>query len=124
MIKHGLLTLPGQAYDAVLARTRASDDGGYPVEAYSAPTLDVSVSRGVWIVECPESGCGQAIVYSDGKPFICLRHDQWWMPVLPDDWQVIEALLKRRPPQNQNRLIGETVATLQRENREHGLDSS
>lgn len=91
------------------------------------------VWQGQWVVKCPWSGVAHAgLGLEDGdlnSPlFMCCS---CWNQLVggkvieaeyPADWQVIEALLVKRPDgRNRGWIAGQTVADLQAENALHGV---
>lgn len=83
--------------------------------------------QGDWCVYCPVPGCGgKELADPEDLRFYCLScynesfGHQWLAVVWPDERDAIESeLLKRPQRRNQNWLVGETVAGLRRERREH-----
>lgn len=86
------------------------------------------VSRGAWLVRCPEEGCrGVEYAWEEGN-FVCcsclnngvghrIRRAKF-----PEDRAEIEKLLERRPLLNRNWYPGETLDQLAKENDEHAGD--
>ena len=87
--------------------------------------VQAEINRSNWVVRC--SLCNGAQVIEPGEPFFCvdclmtLNNRQAMAIVMPEDRAKIEAILVKRPPDNRNWLIGETVIDLELENIEHGI---
>ncbi len=133
---------PGQALRDWLAPTWYKYQGGreLPSLAEHAGELDARIEQGRWVVGCPnlnEAGdpCNTSILASMATPFfICVecgspenRH-RWYAVAFPREKAAIEANLLVRPALksfdaiNRNWKPGETLADIQLENAEHGLD--
>ena len=95
------------------------------------------INHGRWVVDCPE-GCGGAAMASlKYRVFICPNcgspgnSGQWYHVIFPGNFRQIETVLLKRPnkrgvmvpddAENRNWRTGETLATLERENIEHGV---
>ena len=96
--------------------------------------VEANVNHGRWIVDCPNEGCGNAIVVSQREPcYICTdcgsqeNGGRWYRVAFPPGKADIEAVLLERPAakpfdaETRNWSPGETVSTLRRENRERGI---
>ena len=96
--------------------------------------IKATVNHGRWIVDCPNEGCGNAIVVSQVEPYyICTdcgseeNGGRWYVVIFPGAKATIEALLLKRPARRsfeagtRNWSPAESVAGLRRENREHGV---
>lgn len=124
-------TVYGDIHRQMHARFDGSDPGKPPRTIPN--TVTPIVSRGVWIVECPDTyastdaegnaiqrNCGHAVVMSDGDdPFKCPRHKIWRRVVKGGQVAAIETQLSKRPVLNQNMTRTETVADLITENARH-----
>jgi hypothetical protein len=88
----------------------------------SAKPVYAFVEHGRWLAKCE---CGGAEAVWDEGLFMCqscwnsaYKHN--FRPVVfPEQRQEIEAILELRPLLNRNWLLGETVAQLRKENKEH-----
>lgn len=84
------------------------------------------VNRGAWLVRCP-SCRGAEYAWEEGFFFCCscknsyMGHDYRRL-VFPEDRRKIEDLLVVRPLNNRNWNLGESVADLERENKEHAAE--
>ena len=96
--------------------------------------VQANVNHGRWIVDCPNEGCGNAIVVSEREPYyICTdcgsqeNGGRWYVVAFPPDKSDIEAVLLERPTirpfdaETRNWSPCETVSTLRRENRQRGI---
>jgi len=94
------------------------------VHDYVGARLTAYVNDGRWIADC---SCGAGVVldlgFAIGRCLECgAVYDVEKHVALPATWKAIErALVKRPQPANRNWQAPETVADLQRENREHGI---
>jgi ribosomal protein L37AE/L43A len=92
------------------------------------------INHGRWLVDCP--GCNSALVISLSQPvFMCVEcgnianEGNWFHVTVPTNRKAIEAELLKRPWNgrnpasaiNRNWEPGETVATLKKENTDHGI---
>lgn len=91
--------------------------------------IQAYVNHGRWVADCPFC-TGAERVSLDRPQFMCLScfnaaaGGRWLRMRLPRWRGLIEAeLLKRPRVQNRNWRPGETVASLRKENREHGIES-
>ena len=91
-------------------------------------TVQARINHGRWIVDCPTPGCNSAMLASlKERRYACPDCGKgWWRVVFPDRRVDIEDLLLRRPliaqlPSSRNWEVAETVADLERENRERGV---
>lgn len=84
--------------------------------------LKAYVNHGRWVVKCECGGAEKA--WEEGK-FMCLsclnssHKHKYRVSVFPESRKTIEAILCRRPLMNRNWFPGETVAQLQKENKDH-----
>ena len=96
--------------------------------------MPARIRQGRWVVTCPAVGCGGALlVTADPALFICCycgspeNGGRWYHVAFPADEAAIEAELLRRPARSalmaeqRNWEPHESLADLQRENREHGI---
>lgn len=88
--------------------------------------VQATIGRSDWRVDCPY--CRGALVVEPGEPYFCpdcAMQGNDYKPltvVFPANRAEIERVLLKRPdPETRNWLVGETVADLERENREHGI---
>jgi hypothetical protein len=102
------------------------------------PTFDSAIGRvrafvsdSRWVVACPGPDCNGAQLASTETPyFMCVEcanienNGNWYNVIFHRSRARIESMLLRRPKVNRNWLLTETVADLQRENVDHGLDDS
>lgn len=97
------------------------------VPAQIAGSIPVFVNDSRWMIQCPTCNGAQLASVNDKRFFCttCLNSEnggRWLRVVWPKDAGQIEETLKRRPnPSNRHWLPHETVADLERENREHGV---
>mgnify|MGYP001582552977 CR=1 FL=1 len=101
-----------------------------PVPTVPLPQYQARVNWGRWIVDCPH--CNSALdVTSSDTMAICVDCGTEWFEVVfppPQQKRPIERALLKRPGNrakvfsNSNWTPGETVANLERENRERGID--
>ncbi len=98
--------------------------------------VEAAIRQGKWVTVCPNTACNGAMVASSvDRYFICsdcaneANQGYWFKVVWPRDWAAIEAVLLRRPAitpmraDTRNWERPETVADLERENAEHGLEA-
>ena len=92
------------------------------------------VNHGRWIIECP-GGCGGAVIASwEFLYYICVEcgspdnDGEWYRVAWPPEWARVEALLASRPAKDLRRATtrnwkpGEAMASLEAENRAHGVE--
>ena len=100
-----------------------------PLDLGTLSTLTAFVNDSRWIVECPTPGCGSASIVDSRFPiYLCMfcgnstTNGAWLRIVFPQSKLGIEIALRRRPKlSNRNWFPSESVADLERENREHGV---
>lgn len=90
--------------------------------------IPVRANHGRWIVDCPICSSAQ-LATPDDQRFFCvtcgnINTGGQWRPVTwPSDPKAIESMLIKRPRiENMNWQPDETIAVLQSENSDHGLD--
>ena len=90
------------------------------------PTAHAVVNQGRWIVRCPF--CAGAELMWEDKEFMCLScfnekaEGKPLKVIIPRNRKAIEAILEKRPLENQNWEVGETIDNLLKENAENGVN--
>ena len=109
---------------------RVALDNGQPVgEGYSTlPPLPARAEHGRWLVDCP--GCSGAELADISEPvFLCLSCGNAFaghLPVrvkFPKKVREVEAILEKRPRENQNWSDKESMEDLVAENARRGVDA-
>lgn len=79
----------------------------------------ITIRQGRWVLECP---CGSFNSYDPEWAFsVCLSCAAIYQQAPPAEWREIEACLMQRDQEARNYWQADTLASLQRENQEHGL---
>ena len=85
--------------------------------------VSAEINHGRWLVNCPNK-CGEATVISETSLFfICVNcgspenNTQFYRVIFPKDKAKIEILLLKRPIENRNWLIKESIMDLEAENK-------
>ena len=82
--------------------------------------VKAEIHRGKWVAICPQCANG-AVVHPEWPTAPCGECGAVIRVTVPKEWAEIERLLEPRPVVNQGWLVGETLADLRRENREHKI---
>jgi ribosomal protein L37AE/L43A len=105
-----------------------------PTEDNTSGEVAARINHGRWLVDC--AGCNSALVIDLGQPvFMCVEcgnnHNggKWFNVTVPTNRAAIETELLKRPwngrnpadAKNRNWEPGTTVATLKKENTDHGI---
>ncbi len=95
------------------------------------PTSDLVVkayaNHGRWVIDCPDPGCTGAEMLFEDMKFHCSTCDNQAVTgklydiIMPRTRAAIEKALGKQPIENRNWLPGESVAKLERENKEAGV---
>lgn len=125
--------------ESVLNRVRVKSMHLPPLKAVKISqegSLSARVNHGRWIVDCPVCK-GAEYVFKSRLLMLCQNcrndsTDEFRQVVLPQEVDEIEAALCKRPEQSyafgrrcyphRNWEVGQTVADLERENKEHGVN--
>ena len=93
-----------------------------PIKISDDESLKAYVNHGRWIVKCE---CGGAEKAWEEELFMCLsccnsnHKHQYRKVIFPKERAKIEELLIKRPLINRNWILGESMAKLRQENKEH-----
>lgn len=106
----------------LLAMRHNGLSGDYGVDEETEP-LKAFVNRGKWLIICPHCGGGEK-VWEEGlvmchNCFNSYIGHKLRKTVFPEDREKIEELLLRRPLDNRNWELGETLEHLEEENEKH-----
>ncbi len=106
-------------HETEIARAQAR---GLRLIVHDSHSLVARIDHGRWIVDC-ECGAGNATDPEWGVAF-CFACGARHKATFPDDREGVEAVLLHRPrTETRNWFPGESVAQLQAENVEHGLEA-
>jgi hypothetical protein len=121
----------GQVIDGMMKRNAQRWGVTIPAITKIAPgqPLYAFINHGRWCVSCPDCSGGE-YVWLDSPVTMCQScwnaavNGKWRRVVIPGNRVLIERVLMHRPVrQNRNWYPFETLADLQRENRDRGLPS-